>query len=244
MASLREDRNGTFFKMTMSTCPECLKVIPAQVMIEDHKVYFDKFCPAHGASRALVSEDAQYYQNAYRYIRPGSKPLNFSSAIKEGCPTDCGLCPSHQQHTCLPIVEITYHCNLQCPICIVDNHDARHMTPAEFASIVEHLIHAEGTLENLTLSGGEPTTHPDFFALVALAPSLERVTPGEVFGHITVETFTRIAASAAQRSPPRPGETGMPTIFDFCRDASGCAGSAPSPSASSCVILNCWRPKE
>lgn len=178
MTSPREDRNSTFFKMTMSTCPECLKVIPTQVMIQDQKVYFDKFCPEHGASRALVSEDAQYYQNAYRYIRPGSKPLNFSSAVKEGCPTDCGLCPSHQQHTCLPIVEITDHCNLECPICIVDNHDAKHMTLAEFGSIVEHLIYAEGTLENLTLSGGEPTTHPDFFALVELAtrPEIGRVS--------------------------------------------------------------------
>lgn len=38
---------------------------------------------------------------------------------------------------------------------------------------------------------------------LALAPSLERVTPGEVFGHITVETFTRIAVSAAQPASPK-----------------------------------------
>src|SRR5689334_16416078 len=114
-AVVREDRPYTFFKMTMSTCPECLKVIPAQVVFQDGKVYFLKHCPEHGHSRALVSEDAEYYRNAFSFARAGSMPLHFSTAIKAGCPTDCGLCPAHQQHTCMPIVDITDHCNLQCP---------------------------------------------------------------------------------------------------------------------------------
>ena len=178
MQQLREDREYTFFKMTMSTCPQCLKVLPAQVVFQDNRVFFLKHCPEHGASRSMVSEDAQYYQNAFRYIRRGSKPLEFSTAVKEGCPTDCGLCPSHQQHTCLPIVEVTDHCNLECPICIVDNQYSKHMTPDEFASIVELLIRTEGTLETITLSGGEPTAHPEFWALVKKAqrPEIGRVS--------------------------------------------------------------------
>jgi 7,8-dihydro-6-hydroxymethylpterin dimethyltransferase len=176
--AVREDREYTFFKMTMSTCPECLKVLPAQVVFQDNKVYFLKHCPTHGPSRAMVSEDAQYYQRAFRFIRPGSKPLHFSTAVKEGCPTDCGLCPSHQQHTCLPIVEVTDHCNLDCPICIVDNQYSKHMTRDEFAHVVDVLIRAEGTMETITLSGGEPTAHPDFFGLVDVAtrPEIARVS--------------------------------------------------------------------
>ncbi len=175
---LRQDREHTFFKMTMSTCPTCLKVLPTQVVFQDNRVYFIKHCPDHGPSRAMVSEDAQYYQNAFRYIRPGSKPLQFSTAVKDGCPTDCGLCPSHQQHTCLPIVEVTDHCNLECPICIVDNQHSKHMTPQEFGSIVDLLIRTEGTLETITLSGGEPTAHPDFWALIEQAkrPEIGRVS--------------------------------------------------------------------
>ena len=173
----REFRPYTFFKMTMSTCPECLKVISAQVVFQDSKVYFLKHCPVHGPSKALVSEDAEYYRNAFSYIRAGSVPLHFSTAVKEGCPTDCGLCPAHQQHTCLPIVEITDHCNLECPICIVDNQYSTHMSRADFQGIIDLLIKAEGTLETITLSGGEPTSHPEFLELVDMAtrPEIGRV---------------------------------------------------------------------
>ena len=174
----RENRPYTFFKMTMSTCPDCLKVIQAQVVFQENKVYFLKFCPEHGHSKALVSEDAEYYQSAFQYIRPGSVPKYFSTAVKEGCPTDCGLCPSHQQHTCLPIVEITDHCNLECPICIVDNQYSNHISQQDFQGIIDLLLKAEGTLETITLSGGEPTSHPEFFELVDLAtrPEIGRVS--------------------------------------------------------------------
>jgi uncharacterized radical SAM superfamily Fe-S cluster-containing enzyme len=151
----REDRNHTFFKMTMSTCPECLKVIQAQVVFEGNLVFFLKFCPEHGRSKALVSEDAEYYQNAFQYIRAGSKPLKFSTEVKEGCPTDCGLCPDHQQHTCLPIIEITDHCNLECPICIVNNQYSNHIPLSDFSTRMDRLIEHEGFLETITLSGGE-----------------------------------------------------------------------------------------
>jgi uncharacterized radical SAM superfamily Fe-S cluster-containing enzyme len=174
----REIRPYTFFKMTMSTCPECLKVIQAQVVFQDGKVYFLKFCAEHGPSKALVSEDAEYYQRAFSFIRPGSIPKHFSTEVKAGCPTDCGLCPSHQQHTCLPIVEITDHCNLECPICIVNNHYSNHMSLPDFQGIIDLLIKAEGTLETITLSGGEPTSHPEFLTLVDLAtrPEIGRVS--------------------------------------------------------------------
>ena len=33
-----------------------------------------------------------------------------------GCPFDCGLCPDHEQHSCLAIVEINAACNLGRPI--------------------------------------------------------------------------------------------------------------------------------
>jgi 7,8-dihydro-6-hydroxymethylpterin dimethyltransferase len=174
----REFRPYTFFKMTMSTCPECLKVIQAQVVFQDGKVYFLKFCSEHGPSKALVSEDAEYYQRAFSFIRPGSIPKHFSTEVKAGCPTDCGLCPSHQQHTCLPIVEITDHCNLECPICIVNNQYSNHMSLPDFQNIIDLLLKAEGTLETITLSGGEPTSHPQFLELVDMAtrPEIGRVS--------------------------------------------------------------------
>jgi len=185
----REFRPYTFYKMTMSTCPYCLAVVQAQVVFQDNKVYFIKHCSEHGESKALVSEDAEYYQNAYRYARPGSQPLHFSTAVKHGCPTDCGLCPSHQQHTCLPIIEITDYCNLECPVCIVNNQHENHLSPLDFNGIIERLIAHEGYLETITLSGGEPTSHPQFLEFVDIATR-------EQIGRVSVVTNgLRIAKS-------------------------------------------------
>ncbi len=196
----RENRPYTFFKMTMSTCPTCLKTVQAQVVFEDNKVYFLKFCKEHGHSKALVSEDAEYYQNAFQFIRPGTKPLRFQTAVKEGCPTDCGLCPAHQQHTCLPIIEITDHCNLECPVCIVNNKDSVHMSSEDFENIINSLIENEGSLETITLSGGEPTSHPEFLKLIDLSKRPEIVRTSVVTNGIRIAKSKKFCEELKKRN--------------------------------------------
>ncbi|MSP63381.1 MAG: radical SAM protein, partial [Myxococcales bacterium] len=144
----------------------------------DNKVYFKKLCPEHGESIALVDEDAQYYTNAYRFARPGTLPHKFSTEVDKGCPTDCGLCADHEQHTCVPIIEITDYCNLECPVCIVDNQYSKHMTTAAFRAIIDRLVAHEGTLDAITISGGEPTIHPHILEFIDIAsrPEVSRVT--------------------------------------------------------------------
>ena len=104
------------FKHTTSTCPRCLALVTAEVVIRRDQVFFLKDCERCGPSEALVSEDASYYVKAYAFARAGTQPLQFRNTAEHGCPTDCGTCDDHEQHTCLPIVEVTDHCNLECPI--------------------------------------------------------------------------------------------------------------------------------
>jgi uncharacterized radical SAM superfamily Fe-S cluster-containing enzyme len=165
------------FKLTTSTCPGCLALLEAKVVIRDRRVYFLKDCPACGPSEALVSEDADYYVRAYAFARAGTEPLVFRTEAQHGCPTDCGTCNDHEQHTCLPIIEITDHCNLECPVCIVNNQYSTHLEPATFARMIEGLVAAEGTCESVALSGGEPTSHPQILELIGIAsrPEIARV---------------------------------------------------------------------
>jgi uncharacterized radical SAM superfamily Fe-S cluster-containing enzyme len=165
------------FKHTTSTCPGCLALVEAQVVIRKGQVFFLKDCTKCGPSEALVSEDAAYYVRAYAFARAGTEPLKFRNEVEHGCPTDCGTCDDHEQHTCLPIVEVTDHCNLECPICIVDNHDSKHIELATFQKIVDGLVEAEGTCESLAISGGEPTSHPKILELIAIAtrPEIGRI---------------------------------------------------------------------
>ncbi|QRN92955.1 radical SAM protein [Archangium violaceum] len=165
------------FKHTTSTCPHCLSLVRAEVVIREGQVFFKKTCEKCGPSEALVSEDAKYYVKAYSFARAGTEPLKFAAEVKHGCPTDCGTCGDHEQHTCLPIVEITDHCNLECPICIVNNQYANHLDPEVFRSMVDTLVRNEGQCESIALSGGEPTSHPKLFELIEIAnrPEIGRV---------------------------------------------------------------------
>lgn len=165
------------FKTTTSVCPTCLALVHADVVIRDEKVFFKKTCPTCGPSEALVSEDARYYVSAYGYARAGTEPLVFASKVEHGCPTDCGTCNDHEQHTCLPIVEVTDHCNLECPVCIVNNQYSNHLSLDDFRQIIDTLVRNEGQLESVALSGGEPTSHPQILDLVRIAnrPEIGRV---------------------------------------------------------------------
>lgn len=165
------------FKHTTSTCPQCLALVTAEVVIRKDRVFFLKDCARCGPSEALVSEDANYYVKAYSFARAGTQPLIFRNTAEHGCPTDCGTCDDHEQHTCLPIVEVTDHCNLECPICIVDNNYSKHMELATFQKIVDGLVEAEGVCETIALSGGEPSSHPQILDLLRIAcrPEIGRV---------------------------------------------------------------------
>jgi 7,8-dihydro-6-hydroxymethylpterin dimethyltransferase len=174
----RGRRSHVYLGQTTSTCPVCLALVPAKILRKDGKVFFDKLCPEHGPSMALVEEDADYFLRSIEYSQPGSIPHSFATPAARGCPHDCGLCPRHEQHCCHPIVEITNHCDLNCPICMANHGGTFHLSLADFRSCVDRLIEAEGSLENLTLSGGEPTLHPDLLSFVDMAarPEIARVS--------------------------------------------------------------------
>ncbi|MBI3890784.1 MAG: radical SAM protein [Candidatus Wallbacteria bacterium] len=147
-------------------------------LVRGGKVYLRKQCPMHGQSEALISGDADWWLRSLTFIKPGSVPLKHSTAVSEGCPKDCGLCPDHEQHSCLPIIEITNHCNLECPICIVQNRNNYNMSRSEFADTVQGIVDKEGLVDTMNLSGGEPTVHPQFLEFLDLArrPEIARVS--------------------------------------------------------------------
>jgi 7,8-dihydro-6-hydroxymethylpterin dimethyltransferase len=150
-------------------CPTCRKPVDGVRILRDKKVYLRKQCPTHGQSEAMISGDADWFLRSLTYIKEGSIPLRHSTPVDRGCPDDCGLCPDHEQHSCLPIIEITNHCNLECPICIVQNRHNYNMTREEFGRILDGLVEKEGVLETINLSGGEPTLHPEFLELLDMA---------------------------------------------------------------------------
>jgi hypothetical protein len=165
-----------FHSFSRGLCPQCKRTVDGVRLIRDGKVYLKKQCPEHGPSEALISGDADWFLKSLTYVKEGSRPLEYSTEVKKGCPDDCGLCPDHEQHSCLPIIEITNHCNLECPICIVENRHNYDMTVDEFSNILDGIIRKEGVIETINLSGGEPTMHPKFFELLDLAHARKEIS--------------------------------------------------------------------
>jgi 7,8-dihydro-6-hydroxymethylpterin dimethyltransferase len=154
-----------YLTSTQSICRVCRKPLSAQLFAEDTCIWIQKCCPEHGTQTARVYGDARAYLGLGRFHRKASVPLAFATTAK-GCPDSCGLCPEHEQHVCLPILEITDHCNWDCPICLVKNPRTYHRTQDEVASILNGLIRSEGQIDVLNLSGGEPTLNPNFRQIV------------------------------------------------------------------------------
>jgi uncharacterized radical SAM superfamily Fe-S cluster-containing enzyme len=108
--TVKRDRDEVFLEYTKSICPVCKAVTDGQVNIRDGKVYLRKRCKEHGWFEALVYGDAQMYLDSARFNKPGTIPLAFQTEVREGCPSDCGLCPEHKQHACLGIIEVNTGC--------------------------------------------------------------------------------------------------------------------------------------
>ena len=167
----KKDANYVFYELTRSICPDCRKVIDAKILLRDNKVYMTKRCPDCGPFEALVYGDAEMYISFSKYNKPGTIPLAFGTEIKDGCPLDCGLCPDHEQHACLGIIEVNSACNMNCPLCFASARPGFSLTLEEVESILDDFVRTEGSPEVIQFSGGEPTIHPQIIEFVRSAKS-------------------------------------------------------------------------
>jgi len=154
---------------TLALCPQCYGKVQARITERDGRIYLEKFCPDHGFSETMISSDAQWYRESISYVKPKELPLKRNVDYWKGCPESCGFCPEHQQHTCLPVIEITSACNLSCPICLKQFSQPFELTVDEFAAILDNLFQCERAINVINLSGGEPFLHPELAELLRLA---------------------------------------------------------------------------
>ena len=83
-----------------------LRGLPRPGAGEDRHRGRRRLLPSSAASgtacrRRWYSTDAAYFRLTRDYIKPGDRPLQVQSRTEFGRPYDCGLCPDHEQHTCL-----------------------------------------------------------------------------------------------------------------------------------------------
>jgi uncharacterized radical SAM superfamily Fe-S cluster-containing enzyme len=171
MSFVRPSKDYSFHGQTMSLCEVCLRLVHAKIAIEGNNVFYLKRCPQHGAQKTLISSDAAYFRSTRDYIKPGDLPLRHQSRTHYGCPYDCGLCPDHEQHSCLALIEVNDACNLTCPVCFAESSPlkTRNRSLPEIDEMLDTLVASEGFPDLVQISGGEPTIHPQILDILQLA---------------------------------------------------------------------------
>lgn len=165
--------NYLFMEFTNSLCPECMSVIPAKIVSRNGKVFLLKHCKEHGEQWEILEHDLRYHQRKRLFDKAGSSS-SVQTSVNKGCPFDCGLCPMHDQHTCIGLIEITDHCDLECPTCYAASEKGNNsfLTLETVEEMLDFYVASEGgTAEILQISGGEPTTHPQLLDILRMACS-------------------------------------------------------------------------
>ncbi|MEI6378372.1 MAG: radical SAM protein [Candidatus Falkowbacteria bacterium] len=160
-----------FIENTTSLCSTCLKRLDAKIIEKEGKIFVLKYCIEHGEQEEIIEEDAAYYHERMMYTKPGTVS-KVQTDRKLNCPYDCGLCPEHEQHTCIGLIEVTNACDLGCPTCYAKSGSGEHLPMEKIDEMLEFFLESEfGSAEILQISGGEPTTHPQIIDIIKLARS-------------------------------------------------------------------------
>jgi uncharacterized radical SAM superfamily Fe-S cluster-containing enzyme len=162
-------RDYTFLGTTRSLCPACRRVVDAKIIVRAGRVWFRKQCPEHGVIEDFVCSDVAYFDRN-EFSQPARVPKAYGTRSDRGCPHDCGLCPEHEQHTCIGLIEVTSNCNLKCPMCFAESGPGgKNIDFATYTRMVDRFVYLEGIADVVQLSGGEPTLHPDLVRMVRYA---------------------------------------------------------------------------
>src|SRR5260370_28650853 len=87
----KKDADYVFYELTRSICPNCRKVIDAQGILRNKKVYMRKRCPECGPFEALVYSDPEAYTTFGKYNKPSTIPLARGAESRNSSPSDCGF---------------------------------------------------------------------------------------------------------------------------------------------------------
>jgi uncharacterized radical SAM superfamily Fe-S cluster-containing enzyme len=153
-------RDYLFHSTTRSLCSTCGEPCDAKVIIKNGSAFLLKHCLTHGEHLEVFEEDASYLAEKHRFDKPGNR-IRPDTEIVRGCPFDCGLCPGHEQHTCIGLIEVTGRCDLRCPVCYAGAGDGEDLPLSRIEAMMDFYAAREGGKpEILQVGGGEPTIHP------------------------------------------------------------------------------------
>ncbi len=163
-------------RRTGSLCPECLKIIPATLYIDNGALMMKKSCKEHGEFQEVCWSDAELYLKAENWAFDGVGIANPQIPDARVCPYECGLCNLHYSNTALCNIDLTNRCNLKCPICFANANAAGYVFEPTYEQIVYEfaVLRAQRPVPvaAIQFAGGEPTIYPEFHEVVRAAKEM------------------------------------------------------------------------
>lgn len=162
---------------TKSICPKCaeemkVKLLDANIIEENNKIYMFKRCGKHGEFKELLSRHPDWYLDLNKKIVEGNHPAD-SVPVSKGCPADCGLCTAHKSVPLIANIEITNRCNLSCPYCYAHYGKTGILFEPSYddvKKIIDMLAeYKPHKIPAIQFTGGEPTLHRHLVAMVDYA---------------------------------------------------------------------------
>ncbi|MBE6488937.1 MAG: radical SAM protein [Methanosphaera stadtmanae] len=193
---------------TKSLCPECLKILDAEVYIEDNKVFIEKNCPEHGNFKNTYWRNADAYKAAINYEAEPHKLENLNEATGD-CPSNCGLCEYHKSQTVLGLIDVTNRCNLRCPICFANAAASGTLyepSQDEIRKMLRVLRENQPVpTPAIQYAGGEPTVRKDIVELIKIAKE-------EGFTHTQIAT-NGLALANDENLAKELKDAGLNTVY-------------------------------
>lgn len=173
----------TVQKSVRALCPRCFEenenfdpeypidICDGHLVERDRRIYLRRWCRrGHGEVWSLYEEQAELWRYLQQWRVP-TKIINPDTQAIYPVPTgyEHGLGPTHLQHSCVFLLDITSQCNLSCPACYAQSspENSKYL-PLDHAIVATQaaIDREAGRLDVVMLSGGEPTVHPQFREMV------------------------------------------------------------------------------
>lgn len=171
-------------KRTRSLCPECGKLIEADILARDGKVMMEKECPDCGRSFSDVYwSDVDLYLKAEKFAHDGVGLHNsMNETLKDGQDDSVNFMIGDERFdllscTAIANIDLTNRCNMNCPICFANANDQGYVYEPTFDEVHKMLLtlRSEEPIKctAVQFAGGEPTIYDRFVDVVADAKSMD-----------------------------------------------------------------------
>ncbi|HDD72684.1 MAG TPA: radical SAM protein, partial [Candidatus Aenigmarchaeota archaeon] len=206
---IMSERN--LIKKTTSVCPECLRILSAEIFEQNGMVMISKTCPKHGTFEDVYWSDYEMYKRAERFARDGKSPEN-PNVKKENpvCPFDCGLCKLHKSHTALANIAVTNRCDMHCWYCFYFAGKAGYVYEPSLGQIREMLRNLRNEkpvpCNAVQFTGGNPELRDDLFEII-------RIAKEEGFDHVQLNTQGTVHLAHEPEYAEKLREAGVNTIY-------------------------------